>query len=203
MFLKRAVANTGLVLTLAMPLACFAVGCGGSGQEAKHAEVKPGEMPAGGDWSGVYYSPTYGTLHLVKEGASVSGKWRTTSGDKWGELHGEVDGDLLKYEWKETTIGMVGPTATKTGKGYFKYVVPSDPNGEHEIKGEWGLGGSDVGNPWSAIKQRNQRPDPDSVVPDETQKVQGEGWDESGGGHSSGGSEGGGEEGGGNEGGGE
>lgn len=184
MFLKRAIANSGLVLTLAMPLACFVVGCGGgSGKDAEHAHVKAGEMPAGGDWTGVYYSPTYGTLHLVKEGASVSGKWRTAAGDKWGEMHGEADGDLFKYEWKETTIGMVGPTASRTGKGYFRYVVPPGDNSEHEIKGEWGLGGSDAGNPWSAIKQRNQKPDPNSVMPDETQKVQGEGWDESGGGH--------------------
>ena len=29
----------------------------------------------------------------------------------------------------------------------------------------------------TAVKQRNMKPDPDSVMPDETQKVEGGGWD--------------------------
>jgi hypothetical protein len=179
MLQRRAIVRWTLALALVAPLPCT-VACGGSKTDVKHAKVKAGDMPAGGEWTGVYYSPTFGYLHLVKEGGRASGKWRTAAGDKWGELAGEVNGDLLKYEWKEHTIGMIGPTATSTGKGYFKYVAPPGENVEHEIHGEWGLGASEAGSPWKAIKQRNQKPDPASVMPDETQRVEtGAGWDQS------------------------
>jgi hypothetical protein len=135
------------------------------------ANVKAGDLPAAGDWSGVFYSPLYGHLHLVREGTAVSGKWRTTSGDKWGELHGEVTGDLLKYKWVEHRIGMIGPGSTTEGHGYFKYYVPADENANHEIKGQWGLEASEIGNPWEAVRQRNMLPDPNSVSPDETERV--------------------------------
>jgi hypothetical protein len=145
------------------------------------ANVKAGDLPAAGDWSGVFYSPLYGHLHLVKEGSSVSGKWRTAGGDKWGELHGEVTGDLLKYTWIEHKIGMVGPGATTEGRGYFKYYVPAEENANHEIKGEWGLERSEVGNRWEAIRQRNMLPDLNSVRPDETERVNvPDEWDEAG-----------------------
>jgi hypothetical protein len=145
------------------------------------ANVKAGDLPPSGDWSGVFYSPLYGHLHLVKEGNSVSGKWRTAGGDKWGELHGEVTGDLLKYSWVEHKIGMVGPGSTTEGRGYFKYFVPADENANHEIKGEWGLERSEVGNRWEAIRQRNMLPDLNSVKPDETERVNmPDEWDEQG-----------------------
>lgn len=175
----RATLRLTAALLLAVPLAA-SVGCGGNKNEVAHAQVQPGNMPPEGEWTGVYYSPTYGYLHLIKEGSTISGKWRTSAGDKWGELHGTVNGDLVKYEWQETTIGMVGPSAKKTGKGYFKYVIPKGDNVEHEIHGEWGLGANEAGQTWDAIKQRNMPPDPDSVMPDETQTVN-TGWGEGGG----------------------
>jgi hypothetical protein len=145
------------------------------------ANVKAGDLAAEGDWSGVFYSPLYGHLHLVKEGNSVSGKWRTTGGDKWGELHGEVTGDLLKYKWVEHKIGMVGPGSTTEGRGYFKYYVPAEENSNHEIKGQWGLERSEVGNSWEAVRQRNMLPDLGSVKPDETEQVNmPDEWDSSG-----------------------
>ncbi len=145
------------------------------------ANVKPSDLPPAGDWSGVFYSPLYGHLHLVKEGGSVSGRWRTAGGDKWGELHGEVTGDLLKYKWVEHKIGMVGPGSTTEGRGYFKYFVPAEENSNHEIKGEWGLERSEVGNRWEAIRQRNMLPDLSSVKPDETEQVNmPDEWDSSG-----------------------
>lgn len=145
------------------------------------ANVKAGDLAPPGDWSGVFYSPLYGHLHLVKEGNSVSGKWRTTNGDKWGELHGEVTGDLLKFKWVEHKIGMVGPGATTEGRGYFKYYVPAEENANHEIKGEWGFDRSEVGNRWEAIRQRNMLPDLASVSPDETERVNmPDAWDTTG-----------------------
>ena len=169
-----------LLLTLASPLAVTA--CGGGKTEAAHANVKAGNMPDGGDWTGVFYNPVFGHLHLVKEASTVAGKWRTGAGDKWGELHGEVTGNLLRYEWVEHTIGMVGPNASSSGKGYFLYLGPKEKDGDDEIHGEWGLGASDSGTAWNAIRQRNVIPDLKSVEPDETQKTRGDNWDDSSGG---------------------
>lgn len=168
-----------------------AVGCGPS-QQSKVAAVKAGDLPVGGDWQGVYYSPVYGYLHLVKEGNSVSGKWRTADGSAWGELHGTVTGDLLKYEWIEHKIGLVGPSATSKGRGYFKYSSPKEGEA-HEIQGEWGLNQDETGSSWQAVKQQNMRADPDSVMPDELEgRGVGGGWDE-GEGKPAGGGESGGE----------
>ena len=176
MFVARTFTRFGLLVALVAPVP-FVAACGGSEPEAK-ALPKAGDMPDGADWSGVYFSPTYGNLHLVKEGSAVSGKWRTAAGDKWGAIHGEVTGNLLHYEWEETTIGMVGPSAKKTGRGYFQYVRPKGDMVNDEIRGEWGLAQQTTGVTWTAVKQKNAKPDPDSVVPDETQKLESGGWDD-------------------------
>ena len=177
MFASRTFTRFGLVAALALPL-CSLPACGGSKQEEVHSIPKPGDMPDGGEWTGVFFSSTYGHLHIIKEGSSVSGAWRNAAGDKWGTLHGEVMGNLLKYEWEETTIGMVGPSAKKSGKGFFQYVRGKGDNPNDEIHGEWGLGHEWTGVTWDAVKQRNSKPDPGSVVPDETQKTEGGGWDD-------------------------
>ncbi len=170
----------GLLLALAAPLA-LTVGCGGSGKDPNHANVKAGALPAGGEWQGVYYSQLYGYLHLVADGNSGNGAWRTTAGDSFGEMHGEIDGDLMKYTWTERRIGAVGADANRKGNGYFRYTVPKEGEA-HEIVGEWGLGDNDAGNEWRAVKQKNMQPNPASVKPDEIEgRVQGvDAWDSSG-----------------------
>ncbi|MBX3128106.1 MAG: hypothetical protein KF718_15385 [Polyangiaceae bacterium] len=153
---------------LGVSLALGNVACSGGQATTKVAVVKAGDMPSGGDWTGVYFSKTYGYLHLVLEGDTLSGRWRNAAGDKWGEMSGKVVGDLFRYEWKEHTIGMVGPSSTSKGKGYFKYKVPN-PDESHEIHGEWGLNSDEVGHTWQAVKQTNMRADPASVMPDEVE----------------------------------
>ena len=169
----------GVVLVLFAALAIAA--CSGSAQvKVERAKVKAGEMPEGEEWSGVYYSQTYGHLHLIEEGGEASAKWRTVNGDKWGEMAGEVNGDLFRFEWTEHTIGMVGPSATSKGRGYFKYIPSETGVDPPTIKGEWGLGASEVGHKWTATKQPRQTPDPDSIQPDEIERHgEGGGWDES------------------------
>jgi len=190
MLVSRKIGRFTLLLALVAPLPAL-VACGGGQQKAAFAMPKAGDMPEGGEWTGVYFSPTYGHLHLVKEGSAISGKWRNAAGDKWGVMHGEVTGNLFAFEWKETKIGMVGPSATTSGRGYFQYIHPEGEHVNDEIHGQWGLGTESSGVTWDAVKQRNMKPDPDSVVPDETQKVEGGGWDEDKRKKSGGGSEGG------------
>jgi hypothetical protein len=166
-----------LVSLVALPLALGIAGCGGGQGEVKTADVKGGKMPEGGDWAGVYYSPLYGYLHIEADGDSVNGAWRTAAGDAYGEMHGKTEGNVLRYDWKERRIGAVGADAVKQGKGYFLYSIPKADE-SHEISGEWGLGQSDAGNTWQAVKQKNMPPDLKSVQPDEYEgRVSGGGWD--------------------------
>ena len=170
-------ARIGLVLSLAVPVAL--VGCGGGQPDVKHASVKAGSMPDGGEWPGVYYSQLYGYLHVLVDGSNANGAWRTTAGDSFGELHGQLDGNLLKYTWTERRIGAVGADANRKGNGYFVYSIPKAGEA-HEIVGEWGLGDSNAGNEWKAVKQKNMQPNPDSVKPDEIEgRVTGvDAWDD-------------------------
>ncbi len=151
--------------------------CGPSGSGAKTANVQAGDLPEGGDWTGVWYSELYGYLHLVQDGTAISGKWIRTHKDRWGEINGQVTGDLMKFEWKEHTIGLVGPNATKTGKGFFKYKRPEGDNVDDLIAGEIGRGADELGDPWEAIKQRNVKPDLASIGGTGAGDVGGGDWD--------------------------
>jgi hypothetical protein len=180
MFRTRRILVLALSGLLLMPLS---TACGKGGSGPKTASVSPGEMPIGGEWTGVYYDPYYGNLHLVAEGDMITGKWRKDAGDSWGELSGTVDGNLLKYEWVEHKIGMIGASAQTHGKGYFVYKESENPNDPDVVEGERGLGENEVGSKWKGVKQANVVPDPDSVMPDEVeQRGTTGGWDDEGGG---------------------
>ncbi len=178
----RKIAMLAGVLALALPCATL-VAC--KGKSADSADKVSREMPEGAEWKGVYYSQIYGNLHLMEDGGEIKGAWRTTAGEAWGELHGKTDGALLKYDWVEHKIGMVGPSAERKGKGYFVYtrVRKEGSRDPDEIHGQWGLGENSTGNKWDAVKQTNMEPDLKSVMPDEVERgpaVTSGGWDEGG-----------------------
>ena len=175
----RSLVKLSLLGALAIPSVLSLSACGG-GSDVKHASVKAGEMPAGGEWQGVYYSPVYGYLHVLADGKTAQGAWRTGGGDAYGELQGEIDGNVMRYTWTQHKIGMVGAEANSNGHGYFVYSIPKQGE-SHKISGEWGLGESDAGNSWDAVKQTNMQPNLDSVKPDEIEgKVNAGGWDDDG-----------------------
>ena len=177
-----------LKVVFLLALAALVVPLSACGQKVVHSNVKPGDMPPGATWTGVYYSEIYGYLHLIKEGDTVNGRWRTTDGAEWGELTGKVDGNLLRYSWKNHKIGMVGPSASTSGKGYFVYSRPHKGEAD-EIHGQWGLQDSDSGSKWDCVKQKGMKPNFKSVLPDEYQRRGvGGGWDQSSGGGSKAGS---------------
>lgn len=136
--------------------------CSGA-QGPKSANVTAGDMPAGGDWSGVYYSELFGFLHLIKEGNSVTGKWIRPGKDKWGELNGTATGNLIRFSWVEYVVGSVGPGTKREGRGYLRYVHPEGENVDDQLLGEVGPGMDEVGTIWDAIKQRNVLPDLSSI----------------------------------------
>jgi hypothetical protein len=175
MVLRRVWAAALASALLAAPLAV--TGCSGGSGEPKLANVQSGEMPSGAGWKGVYYSELYGYLHIVQDGNKIVGKWQRPSKDRWGELKGEVAGDLLKFEWKEHVVGLVGPNATRVGRGYFKYKRPPGDNVDDTIVGEIGRERDEVGDAWDAIKQRRMEPDLASIGGTGAADIGGGDWD--------------------------
>ena len=162
--MKMQRALSGLVVALAVATTgSFVVACGG-GQDAKAANIKAGEMPAGESWNGVYFHPVYGYLHMVEQDENVVGKWRRADQSAWGELSGVKSGNVLHFTWKEHKYGLVGPAAESKGKGYFVY--KSNENGIPELDGQFGLGDDETGSDWHNVKQQRMAPDLNSIKGD-------------------------------------
>ncbi|MEQ9324064.1 MAG: hypothetical protein RIF41_33175 [Polyangiaceae bacterium] len=176
MRIKALVTTSLMMMSLALTGATVA-GCGPGKGSAKTANVEAGTMPADADWSGVYYSPLFGHLHMVQSGNLVEGKWQRPRKGEWGKLQGNVDGNLLRFDWEEYVDGLVGPNSKKTGKGYFVYSRPAGDNVDDAIKGEIGRGEDEVGTEWEAIKQRNVDPQLDAIGGVGSTDVGGGDWD--------------------------
>jgi hypothetical protein len=160
----------------ALLLGPLALGCS-SNSAPKTAKLEPGDLPEGADWTGVYYSELYGYLHLAQDGTSMEGRWIRPTKDRWGELHGTVTGDLLRFTWTEHVIGAIGPSSTKSGKGYLQYKRPPGDNVDDTIAGQIGRDQDEVGEPWEAVKQRNVMPDLKSIGGTGAGDIGGGDWD--------------------------
>jgi len=147
-------ASTSIVSSVAL------VGCG-SDSEPKTAKVAAGSMPEGETWTGVYFHPVFGYLHMQEEGSNVVGRWKRTDHSHWGELSGTLTGNVLHYTWKEHKVGMVGASATTHGKGFFVYKLNKENIGE--LDGQFGLNDSEVGSNWKNVKQLRMPPDIKSI----------------------------------------
>ena len=167
-----------MILLAVMALCVSAViGCSAGPSGPKTAKVKPGPMPEGAKWHGVFFSPLYGGLHIVSKGSTVEGRWERPRKDRWGEIEGEADGNLLRFKWKEHEIGLVGPKAMKHGRGYFVYTRSGGEYSQDSLEGEVGRGEDEVGTPWVAIKQKNEDPKPDSIGGMGARHIGGGDWD--------------------------
>ncbi len=153
------------------------IACGGPSGHS--ANVVAGDMPAGEAWTGVYFHPVFGNLHMVEEGNNIVGKWQRTDKSAWGELSGTKVGNVAHFEWTEHKYGLVGPSATVKGKGYFVYKM--GPDNIAQLKGEYGIDQDEVGSTWDCVKQMNGKvpatPDLNSI----TGEVPGGGAGETGG----------------------
>ena len=173
----RPLKKLGLILFACVALPSFTLGCGPDKPVAKTAKVKPGTMPSGGDWTGVYYSPLFGNLHMVAEGSLVNGRWVRPVKGRWGKLQGNADGNVLRFDWTEYTDGLVGPNSKHAGKGYFVYTRPEGENVDDVIEGSIGRGSDEVGIDWKAIKQRNVKPNLKAIGGAGSSDVGGGDWD--------------------------
>ena len=153
-------AARSFLLTWLVSGACLAPGCGVPA-EPRPYEFASNHMPDGATWDGVYHGSGVGQLHLVTHGSTVQGAWRTVSENAYGELTGEVRGNLLSYRWVERDLPRAGG-AVHTGTGYFVYVV-KEPGKEHELLGERVYESHSA--PWHAKKWNYVEPDLWNVVP--------------------------------------
>lgn len=138
--------NAWLVVVLSLTAACG----GGS------ASVTAGPMPAEGSFTGVYFSPQYGEMHMIQNGSSVIGEYKKD--ERSGKIQGDADGDLMRFEWTENRAMVSNrPTVTR-GRGYFRYTIVAE-NNEHRLAGEWGLDDNETGGgPWTAVKSKRRQP---------------------------------------------
>jgi hypothetical protein len=144
-------ARTALWLSAGAALVLSAAACG-----KKPPEIVAGKMPEGGAFTGVYHSPQYGEMNMIQNGSAVIGEYKQEM--RTGKIQGEASGDLMKFEWIEKKALVSNRAQESRGHGYFRYVV--DPaNGDHLLKGEWGLGDAQLGGgPWNAYKAKNKEP---------------------------------------------
>ena len=147
----------------AIMMAFALVACGGP--EAKEPKVPAGEMPTSETWTGVYYHPAYGYLHMVEEGSNVIGKWKRTDQSSWGELSGTKTGNVLRYTWKEHKYGLVGPAAESHGHGYFVYKAGKEPS-IFELDGKFNVDEHTDWVDWHNVKQQRMQPDLKSISGD-------------------------------------
>ncbi|MCA9582616.1 MAG: hypothetical protein KC416_12535 [Myxococcales bacterium] len=135
-------------------LALFLVlpACGGA---SGTANVKPESMPPGASFTGVWFSPQYGEMHMRQSGGAVIGEYAKDM--RTGRLQGTVTGNLLKFSWTEERELVQGrPTITR-GRGYFRLVIGEDDR--QNLLGEWGIDNAEVGGgPWNAYLMRNRKP---------------------------------------------
>lgn len=127
------------------------VACGGGG-----ASLSAGPMPPEGSFTGVYFSPQYGEMHMIQNGSSVIGEYKKD--ERSGRIQGDADGDLMRFEWTESRAMVSNrPTVTR-GRGYFRYSI-APTNNEHQIAGEWGLDDDETGGgPWTGVKSKRRQP---------------------------------------------
>jgi hypothetical protein len=148
------------------------IGCGGGST----ANIDPGTMPENGTYSGVYFSPQYGEMHLVQNGTAVVGKFKKD--ERSGKIQGEADGDVLRFEWTEYKAMVSNRPQETRGHGYFRYMIDAS-NGDHVLKGRWGLNDDDsTGGEWNAYKSRTREPDLESLDGEPTSGGEGDSLDE-------------------------
>lgn len=126
------------------------LGCGGT------QKPKPGPMPQGAAFYGVWQSPQYGNMHICQSGTQVIGDY--VKHERSGRIQGAIEGDLLTYQWNDTRELIAGHPKVGRGHGYFRIEIGED--GDQYLKGEWGLDDEYAGGgPRNAVKMRRGEPD--------------------------------------------
>lgn len=126
------------------------LGCGGS------QKPKAGPLPEGVTFYGVWQSPQYGNMHVCQSGRQVIGDY--VKNERAGRIQGDLEGDLLIFQWEDRRELVEGKPQVRRGRGYFRIEIGEDD--DQYLRGEWGMG-EDLsgGGPWNAVKLRRGEPD--------------------------------------------
>jgi hypothetical protein len=139
-------------------LAAIALLTACAGKGLPPIEVK--SMPEGGSFTGVWFSPQYGEMHILQSGSSAIGRY--TKDERAGRLQGNVEGDVMRFEWSEQRELIVGRKVQTKGHGYFR-IVRDEAEKSWKLVGEWGNDAAERGGgPWNAVKSRTRKPEIDS-----------------------------------------
>lgn len=137
-------------------LLALVVGCGGS-----QAALKIRAMPEGGSFTGVWFSPQYGEMHILQSGSSAIGRF--AKDERFGRLQGSVEGDVMRFEWTEERELIVGRPVQTRGHGYFR-IVKDTAEDTWKLVGEWGHDAAERGGgPWNAVKSKTRKPEIDKA----------------------------------------
>jgi hypothetical protein len=110
-------------------------------------------MPEGGTFTGVWHSPQYGEMHIRQSGSSAIGRY--TKDERNGRIQGNVEGDVMRFEWSEKRELIAGRAVQTKGHGYFR-MVRDEVEKNWKIVGEWGNDAAERGGgPWNAVKSKS------------------------------------------------
>jgi hypothetical protein len=148
--------NRALAVASLLSTVLVLVGCGGAGK-ARISDKGP--MPDGGTFTGIWYSPEYGEMHLIQSGDNVRGWFQKN--ERRGTIRGSVDGNVARFHWEEKREMVVGKPSVTRGRGYFVYDIETTEHGHHihKLAGEWGTDNAEAGGgPWTATKAKRGTP---------------------------------------------
>lgn len=119
--------------------------------------AQPAPLPPGVSWQGVYTSATHGEIHLLVTDGRADAVYRTPEG-VLGKWWGAVDGDQIRFVWREQRRNEHGHRIPWFGRGYLVY-KPGAGGRPDSLEGEWGLEYSESGQPLNALKRPGLSPD--------------------------------------------
>lgn len=159
--IRRSVLVVGLAALAACGSRQGRVNYGYSGQDPvtqENVNVRPGPMPSGDTFTGLYHSQEIGDVSLHQTGDHVVGcyEYDRAACHVRGRLEGSVEGNLLRFSWTEDQRAC-GRLSVPPGRGYF--LLWKDSANNFRSTGEWGFGDEEAGNGrWNLFRVANRRP---------------------------------------------
>jgi hypothetical protein len=93
---------------------------------------------------------------MCQSGKQVIGDY--VKHERAGRIQGDIDGDLLIFQWEDRRELVSGKPQIRRGRGYFRIQIGED--GDQYVQGEWGMDDDlSGGGPWNAVKLRRGQPD--------------------------------------------
>jgi hypothetical protein len=141
-----------MTILIALAAAALTAGCGGN---PNRKILTPADIHPEGNFDGVYHSEAYGRMEFTVNNDNVVGLYE---GERhYGKIEGTVNGDLMNFKWYQWNEDLNGKVRQSSGRGYFRYEVITEgtaqnPRLTHFLKGEWGYGDDNAGNPWEAVR---------------------------------------------------